>query len=208
MNTPKPTASSLVRNSGWVIISSRSTSVRITPAVKAPRITSRPSCVASATNPISSTNAPRTRIWAVVSCSRRSVSRIRFECSIPAIVRPIRIATRKRLPSSRNLLAVPLDSREKKIESRWPEDDAEDYLEHDRGQEQPREESEHQRREEAGRDDDQQVREVEVHQAAAGTLAPSSARAWTKISEKVGKGWIVSRITSSGTRARIARVAC
>src|SRR4029453_9157290 len=33
-----------------------------------------------------------------------------------------------------------------------------------------------------------------------------SAAAW--ISEKVGNGWIVSRSTPRGTRARMARVAC
>ena len=62
MNTPNPIASSLRRNSGCVIAWSRSTSVRIAPAANAPRITSRPSVSASATNAIISTTAPRTRI--------------------------------------------------------------------------------------------------------------------------------------------------
>ena len=40
-------------------------------------------------------------------------------------------------------------------------------------------------------------------------ICPRSAcKASTKISENVGNGWIVSRSTSSGTRARIASVAC
>ena len=42
--------------------------------------------------------------------------------------------------------------------------------------------------------------------AAISCRSAFSAAAW--ISEKLGNGWIVSRSTSSGTRARIASVAC
>ena len=48
--TPKPTASSLCRNSGWVVISSRSTSFSTAPAMNAPRIASSPKRSASATS--------------------------------------------------------------------------------------------------------------------------------------------------------------
>ena len=44
--------------------------------------------------------------------------------------------------------------------------------------------------------------------AAAHRSAPSFSNAYRKISENVGNGWIVSRSTSSGIRARTARVAC
>jgi hypothetical protein len=42
--------------------------------MNAPRTTSRPKAPASATMPMRSTTAPRTRISAVVSCNRRSKS--------------------------------------------------------------------------------------------------------------------------------------
>ena len=57
MKIPKPAASSLRRKSGWVIARSRSTSEMIAPAMKAPRMTSSPSSVASATSPMSRTKA-------------------------------------------------------------------------------------------------------------------------------------------------------
>ena len=118
MNTPKPIESSLVLNSGWVIISSRSIRVSTTPATNEPRITSRPRLVASAVSPIKSRKAPRIRIWAVVSWRRRSVSRILRECSTPAIVN----ATSTAATNSRLIrmiwFAVPADSREKKSDSR------------------------------------------------------------------------------------------
>ena len=52
------------------------------------------------------------------------------------------------------------------------------------------------------------VCELGRHHAATGTAAVSSARASTKASENAGNGWIVSRMTESGTAARIASVAC
>ena len=45
-------------------------------------------------------------------------------------------------------------------------------------------------------------------EGAAAICFRSACSASTKISENVGNGWIVSRSTSSGTRARIASVAC
>ena len=85
MKIPKPAASSLRRKSGWVMARSRSTSEMIAPAMKAPRMTSSPSSVASATSPMSRTKAARMRICAVVSCRRRRTSPRRRECSTPAI---------------------------------------------------------------------------------------------------------------------------
>jgi hypothetical protein len=67
MNTPNPTASSLRRKSGWVSVWSRSIRDSRAPGANAPRIVSRPTLSASATNPISSTNAALTLICAVVS---------------------------------------------------------------------------------------------------------------------------------------------
>ena len=85
MKIPKPAASSLRRKSGWVMARSRSTSEMIAPAMNAPRMTSSPSSVASATSPMSRTKAARMRICAVVSCRRRRTSPRRRECSTPAI---------------------------------------------------------------------------------------------------------------------------
>ncbi len=48
MKTPKPIASSLSRNWGWVVVSSRSRSESSAPAANAPRIVSRPTLSASA----------------------------------------------------------------------------------------------------------------------------------------------------------------
>ena len=93
MKNPKPTASSLRRNSGWVITSSRSTSDTIAPAMNAPRITSRPSASATAAKPTNSTSAPRTRICALVSCRRRRSSRRRRERVAP------RSTSRRRPPA-------------------------------------------------------------------------------------------------------------
>ena len=47
-----------------------------------------------------------------------------------------------------------------------------------------------------------------VHAADQLAALASSSIAKRNDSEKVGNGWIVSRMTSSGTRARIASVAC
>ena len=86
--------------------------------MKAPRITSRPRLVASATSPIISTNAPRTRIWAVVSWSILSTDLIRAECSTPLMLSPTRIETRIRPPSKRICVVVLFAWREKKSDSR------------------------------------------------------------------------------------------
>jgi hypothetical protein len=79
MKIPNPIASSVRRNNGWVIAWSRSTRVTTAPAANAPRITSRPSVPASATNAHISTIEPRIRIYAVVSWSRTSSWEIRVE---------------------------------------------------------------------------------------------------------------------------------
>ena len=62
-------ASSLSRKFGCDT-ESRSTRPTTAPAMKAPRMLSRPNCSARATNATRSTTAARTRICAVVSCSR------------------------------------------------------------------------------------------------------------------------------------------
>ena len=73
MRKPNPIASSLVRKRGW-LAESRSTMLTTTPARNAPRMLSSPNRSASAVNAMSSTTANRTRISAVVSCSRSSTS--------------------------------------------------------------------------------------------------------------------------------------
>jgi hypothetical protein len=117
MKTPKPTASSLRRKSGWVITSSRSTSETIAPAMNAPRMTSRPSCSATAAKATNSRNAPRTRICAVVSCSRTRSSRMRIECSAPRVTTNTTTASANTLPRSSSVEPMP-PSPEKKIDSR------------------------------------------------------------------------------------------
>ena len=86
--------------------------------MNAPRMTSSPSSPASATSPISSTNAARTRIWAVVSCRRRSVVPMRIECSARRITSATSAAATNRPTSRMTFVAVLEASREKKSESR------------------------------------------------------------------------------------------
>ena len=71
-------ASSLVRKCGW-LAESRSTMLTTMPARKAPRMLSSPKRSASAVKAMSSTTAKRTRISAVVSCSRTSTSPRRID---------------------------------------------------------------------------------------------------------------------------------
>ena len=118
MKKPNPAPSSLVRKCGWVIRASRSISDRIAPAVNAPRITSRPRFSASATKAAISRKAPRTRIWAVVSCRRTSAADSRRECSSPIRPTTATAASTTNPPSSRSLVPVPVASREKKRVSR------------------------------------------------------------------------------------------
>ena len=117
MKSPKPAASSLRRKSGCVIRWSRSTSDTIAPAMNAPRIASSPSDSATAAKPISSTNAARTRICAVVSCRRIRSARIRIECSAPRTSRKTAADSANSSPSSSSVDPDP-PSPEKKIESR------------------------------------------------------------------------------------------
>ena len=84
MKIPKPADSSFSRKSGWVIILSRSRSVSSAPAMKAPRIVSSPSRSATNANTIRSRNAPRIRIWAVVSWRRKSTWESAGSRSAPA----------------------------------------------------------------------------------------------------------------------------
>ena len=70
-------------------------------------------------NPISSTNAARTRIWAVVSCRRRSTRERLIECSTPAIARPTSATTSPKTASRISVPAVLVDPLpEKNTESR------------------------------------------------------------------------------------------
>ena len=110
-------ASSLRRKSGWVITSSRSTSETIAPAMNAPRMTSRPSVSATAAKPTSRRSAPRTRIWAVVSCSRTRSARRRRERSAPRSTTKTAIDRVPSAPSRSSVEPVP-PSPEKNTESR------------------------------------------------------------------------------------------
>src|ERR1700730_1030875 len=90
----------------------------IAPAMKEASSSSTPKRAASAERPISSSTAPRTRIWAVVSWSRTSARDSQAIRSARRMVRP-RSATERMNPSSSATL-TPGDpaSREKKSESR------------------------------------------------------------------------------------------
>ena len=77
-------ASSFTRNNGWVCLTSRSIMLTTAPATKAPRMVSRPVFSATTTNATRSSMAPRTRIWAVVSCRRTSTWEIFMRRPRPA----------------------------------------------------------------------------------------------------------------------------
>ena len=117
MKTPKPIAASFGWKSGWVIASSRSASFSSAPAMKVPRITSRPSVSAAAAKPTSSSTAPRTRIWAVVFWSRSRSAEIRPERSAVRAATKITAAS-STSPTIRTRVAPIPPSPVKKTESR------------------------------------------------------------------------------------------
>ena len=107
MKNPNPIASSLRRNSGWVMTWSRSSSEMIAPATNAPRITSRPSCSATAAKPMNRTSAARTRICAVVSWRRSRSARMRTERSAPRTTKKTTIPRSASAPSSSSVDPAP-----------------------------------------------------------------------------------------------------
>ena len=86
--------------------------------MNAPRMTSSPKSCAGAAKPRSRSRAPRTRIWALESCSRRSTGPNRLQCPTSAIATPT-AAARRAKPASRSSVAQTLvASPEKNSDSR------------------------------------------------------------------------------------------
>ena len=118
MKTPKPTASSLRRNSGWVITSSRSTSETIAPAMNAPRMTSRPELLGERGERRRTAGTRRGR-GSARSCPAAGArsSRMRMDRSAPRVTTKTTAASANTLPSSTSVEPVP-PSPEKKSDSR------------------------------------------------------------------------------------------
>ena len=97
---------------------SRSTSVSTAPAANAPRMISRPSFSASAANAMRTTTAPRTRIWAVVSCRRARSSITWRERSAPVTTRYSAKPIASSAPISSSVVVVPPPSPVNRTDSR------------------------------------------------------------------------------------------
>jgi hypothetical protein len=98
--------------------SSRSTSLIVAPARNAPRIASSPNSDASTMKSARSRNAERTRISAVVSCSRTSVDERRMERCRPRIASATATTKTPNAIRSASFEPSPPDSPEKKSDSR------------------------------------------------------------------------------------------
>src|SRR6266536_3244499 len=96
---------------------SRSVAARIAPARNAPRIASSPIFWATATNPTSSTIAIRTRISAVVSCSRVSSALTPIDTFSRDSPSATAATSSTSPPTSTSLTAMPLPLSEKKNDS-------------------------------------------------------------------------------------------
>src|SRR6266496_2158911 len=96
---------------------SRSVAARIAPARNAPRIASSPIFWATATNPTSSTIAIRTRISAVVSCSRVSSALTPIDMFSRDSPSATAATSSTSPPTSTSLTAMPLPLSEKKNDS-------------------------------------------------------------------------------------------